>query len=416
MALIRCPECKRKISNQCESCPNCGYPIKANINWTEIETLEKAELTKDSAAKPVVKKVWFWIVFCVGLAVLVLGIVQFAHRDTKPKLDEDGNPVFVEFTNEVYTNADKYEGYHIKIKGKVFQVIGDNGTSKGIQIWLDPETCEQNLMIYYNADVDVKQGDYISCTGFIDSVTKYKNAYNAELFVPLIYSTDLQKTTYIDVVAPTNETIILKNLRKESRGYTVSISKVEFSEKETRIYVSVTNNGKATLYIGDATAVQEGKQYRSRTNHEAAYDEIPYEIVKGASSSGIIVFPSISPKEFELSIDVHSDDYGEKIGAYDFVIRKDNSIVKEPEAPTEIITLENLKQEKYGYSISIDKIEFYSEETRIYLAAVNNGKGSLFVDSDSSVILQQGRQYNITKNYNADYQELPYEIIKGATV
>lgn len=27
MALIRCPECKREISDQAASCPECGYPI-----------------------------------------------------------------------------------------------------------------------------------------------------------------------------------------------------------------------------------------------------------------------------------------------------------------------------------------------------------------------------------------------------
>ena len=27
MALIKCPECKKKISDQCEKCPNCGLDI-----------------------------------------------------------------------------------------------------------------------------------------------------------------------------------------------------------------------------------------------------------------------------------------------------------------------------------------------------------------------------------------------------
>ena len=410
MALIKCPECKKKISDQCENCPNCGYPIKANI--TPIET----NLSKGNVAKPFFKRWWFWTVVGVVLAALVLGAVLLVNCNTKPKLDKAGNPVFIELTNEVYTNADKYKGYHINIKGKVFQVMGDNGTSKGIQIWLDPEICEQNLMISYNTDVDVKQGDYISCSGYIDSVTKYKNAYDAELHVPLILSTDLRKATYIDVMAPTTETITPQNLQKESKGYTVSVSKVEFSEKETRIYVTVTNNGKATLYIGDSIIIQNGKQYSSITNYDADYDEIPYEIVKGASSTGVIVFPAINLEEFELSFDIHSDDFDENLGEYIFEIRKENSTVKEPEAPTEIITPENLKQEKYGYSITIDKIEFYNEETRIYLIVANNGKTLLYVDSDSSVILQEGKQYNTTHNYNADYDELPYEIIKGATV
>lgn len=27
MALIKCPECGKEISDQATSCPNCGYPI-----------------------------------------------------------------------------------------------------------------------------------------------------------------------------------------------------------------------------------------------------------------------------------------------------------------------------------------------------------------------------------------------------
>lgn len=27
MALIKCPECKKQISETVENCPHCGYPI-----------------------------------------------------------------------------------------------------------------------------------------------------------------------------------------------------------------------------------------------------------------------------------------------------------------------------------------------------------------------------------------------------
>lgn len=29
MSLIKCPECNKEISSEAESCPNCGYVIKA---------------------------------------------------------------------------------------------------------------------------------------------------------------------------------------------------------------------------------------------------------------------------------------------------------------------------------------------------------------------------------------------------
>lgn len=31
MALIKCPECGKEISDQATSCPNCGIPINAHV-------------------------------------------------------------------------------------------------------------------------------------------------------------------------------------------------------------------------------------------------------------------------------------------------------------------------------------------------------------------------------------------------
>lgn len=353
MALIKCPECKKKILDQCGNCPHCGYPINSNVGNVVTETLGKTNLVTDGK-RPFYKTVWFWIVVGVVAITAIVTTVFLLVRDTKPKYDKEGNPLFVELTNEVYTNAKDYLGYHINIKGKVFQVMGDNGTSKGIQIWLDPDTCEQNLMIYYTSDVEVKQDDYIMCSGYIDSVTKYKNAYDTELHVPLVYSTDLKKATYIDVMAPTTETVTPENLKQEKFGYSVSIDKIEFSEKETRVYATVTNNGKALMNVGDAVIVQDGKQYNSESNYEANYDEIPYEIVKGASSSGIIVFPPISNNNFELTIDVHSDDFDEELEKFVFNVsgevnatqkQEENKQVEDTSSNQATSTTENKNQQ-----------------------------------------------------------------------
>lgn len=344
MALIKCPECKKKISDQCESCPNCGYPVNkiGEINENQATNVEKAdETTKNKKSfdiKSLIKKWWFWVAVGVVIAAITTTTILLLNRDTKPKFDKEGNPVFVELTNEVYTNAKKYKGYHINIKGQVFQVMSDNGKVKGVQIWLDPDTCEQNMMIYYNTDVEVKQGDYIICSGYIDSVTEYKNAYDAKLYAPLVISSDLVKATYIDVMSPTTAKITPENLKQEKYGYSVSIDKIEFAEKETRVYATVINNGKALLYFGDAVIVQEGKQYNSTDNYEAEYEKIPYEVVKGVSSSGIIVFPTISTNDFELTIDVHSDDYDEEIDKFVFKVSKSSTPKENSEETTPTTT------------------------------------------------------------------------------
>lgn len=341
MALIKCPECKKKISDQCENCPQCGYPINKIYKTDESQSADFESIAENTIKnkksfdiKSLIKKWWFWVAVGVVIAAITTTTILLLNRDTKPKFDKEGNPIFVELTNEVYTNAKKYKGYHINVKGKVFQVMSDNGKVKGIQIWLDPDACEQNMMIYYNTDVEVKQGDYIICSGYIDSVTEYKNAYDAKLYAPLVISSDLVKATYMEVMAPTIATITPENLKQEKYGYAVSIDKIEFSKKETRVYTTVTNNGKALLYFSDAVIVQEGKQYNSTDNYEAEYEKIPYEVVKGVSCSGIIVFPVISTNDFELTIGIHSDDYNEEIDNFTFKIKKDAIVVEKPKETT----------------------------------------------------------------------------------
>ena len=32
MALIKCPECGKEISDRCISCPNCGFPLNESVS------------------------------------------------------------------------------------------------------------------------------------------------------------------------------------------------------------------------------------------------------------------------------------------------------------------------------------------------------------------------------------------------
>lgn len=328
MALIKCPECKKKISSQCGNCPNCGFPIKMNIDELSAKQVENKQ--------HLYKKSLFWVaVVLIVVAILAFLFLAFSNLETKPKVNDDGSPKFIELTNEVYTNANDYLGYYIDIKGKVFQVMSDNGIVKGIQVWLDPDSCEQNIMIYYDTATEVKHGDYISCTGYIKSITEYKNAYDAKLYVPTVYSKDLIVSTYIDVMRPTIDIINFDELKYEKFGYSISIEKIEFSDVETRVYANVTNNGKSALYVNDPVIVQNGKQYNSSSNYEANYTEIPYEVVKGASCSGLIVFPAIDNTDFKLKINLHSDNYDEEFDEFTFKIGENNSLIEIIEETTQ---------------------------------------------------------------------------------
>ena len=44
MALYKCPECGKEVSNQTKSCPNCGYPLEYSCD-------SKVNLKKDYLLK-----------------------------------------------------------------------------------------------------------------------------------------------------------------------------------------------------------------------------------------------------------------------------------------------------------------------------------------------------------------------------
>ncbi|MGD9931655.1 MAG: zinc ribbon domain-containing protein [Mangrovibacterium sp.] len=59
MALIHCPECNKQISDQAQSCPNCGYPIGNRIKEWDIKKefdLEDYRSHETAGIKPTMKK------------------------------------------------------------------------------------------------------------------------------------------------------------------------------------------------------------------------------------------------------------------------------------------------------------------------------------------------------------------------
>lgn len=54
MALIKCPECGKEISDKAQSCPNCGYPIpkQENEEWQSWSEYTGENRTDNNEWKP----------------------------------------------------------------------------------------------------------------------------------------------------------------------------------------------------------------------------------------------------------------------------------------------------------------------------------------------------------------------------
>lgn len=93
MALIKCPECKKKISNQCDACPQCGYPIKSTstiIDMPSVDAIEddsKSENTTIVSSKSPKNKV-IALIACL-LLVLLASISIILVFNMRPNVVEE---------------------------------------------------------------------------------------------------------------------------------------------------------------------------------------------------------------------------------------------------------------------------------------------------------------------------------------
>ena len=81
MALIKCPECGKEISDKAKTCPNCGYPIK-KITGTENEILEQTEVGKqqyDIVVQKPRKKISKKSIIIIGTIVssIIIGVIVY---------------------------------------------------------------------------------------------------------------------------------------------------------------------------------------------------------------------------------------------------------------------------------------------------------------------------------------------------
>ena len=51
MALIKCPECGKEISDKAKACPECGYELKQNVEATKQESFFKKNKTKKISSR-----------------------------------------------------------------------------------------------------------------------------------------------------------------------------------------------------------------------------------------------------------------------------------------------------------------------------------------------------------------------------
>lgn len=217
----------------------------------------------------------------------------------------DDSPITSDEINELYTDPDNFKGRTFEFTGSVLDVEKD-GSDLYIQVYYDIKNYDKNtIVVYPDADVSLKTEDFIRVKGTIDGTFEGENYLGSSIEVPKMTASKVEKIDAMEAF-PANKTVEVNKTVKKG-NYVATISKVDFTDDETRIYLKVENNGSGTFdnYPDQGVIVQDGKQYDTEWNEY--YPEPSTELRAGATSESVIAFKKIDEVPFEFSFTGYDD-------------------------------------------------------------------------------------------------------------
>lgn len=237
--------------------------------------------------------------------------------------------------HDLYKNPDKYKGYHVKLAGVYDHATGLVNSKKqfDFNMTMDPVHRDTIPTSTYVITDDLSLENKISSVlddptktqaiaveGVVDGTISDEQALDAFGRPSLkIQATSVKLGDYLEFVSPSLKTLDIKQT-KEAFGYKITIEKIEFSPIETRLFATITNNGKQNLKAG--SDIFRGKQNNQPIDWISnftykGYDakRLPELVEPGKTVSGIALMDAIDYKQAWILKDngLSSADYKESL-------------------------------------------------------------------------------------------------------
>lgn len=269
------------------------------------------------------KKILFILI--ASLLTLALGACSSDNTSGTEKSNASeektsSKPLTKEEFAKMYSDPKKYKGSKVNFYAKIFIEPERDNDGTYLQVYADNNEERNTIVGIGDPDLKVKADDIIHVVGTVEDVFEGENAFGATITAPTIKAETVEVTDYATAFAPAIKTINV-NKKIDQHGYVIKLNKIELAEKETRAYVTITNNSKDKIdfYSFNTKLLSGDKQYEPTDDFN--YPEIQSEILPGVTTEGIIAYPVI-PKSGDLKVymDGSSDNYELEFVPFEFDI------------------------------------------------------------------------------------------------
>ncbi len=229
-------------------------------------------------------------VFIIFLLILSLGGIQGVSAQQDILTDTDA-PVY-------YSNPPEHIDKNVNFTGKILTLLPPSSGTLGLQMYQAGDT-NRNTIVVYATPMQLSKDDYVRVTGITQPVTEYQNIFGAILSAAAINADSIKNIDCSESIEPARKIVNVEQTHKNN-NVLITLHKVEFSDKNTRAYITVENIGKTDdiiFYDSDSRAIQGKTQFTTTNSYDVNYPRIESTIPAGIEENGVVLFEPLDPAE-----------------------------------------------------------------------------------------------------------------------
>lgn len=326
---MKCPHCQTDFDGDC--CPECGFQPQVNLSHKTKKSFFKKE-----TVFLIIAAVMF--IFCV-LAFPFLQSPAFVENDIATK--ENSMP---RSTNHIIASSQLRSAMQEKLSfaqqqdtvstadlsliapGDYTELTRDPNSyqdmsiSCSAQVLYDPQYTDEGIYFVFRSaspkedtpmlygiafwageeeELRLRDRSFVTLYGTVMGEHSYTDSYGYEDACPAIYLTNLEQSSYAEIYAPALTILSFDNCVSTVENCTVQVFKCEFAESETRVYLTIDNNGSSPIsFIPSECVVQQAnKKYPWKENLDADYPQFSGSLQPDEKKHMVLTFSSLDASQ-----------------------------------------------------------------------------------------------------------------------
>lgn len=176
MALIKCPECGREISNAATSCPHCGYPlgeVTATVDAV-MDDATHADVNDTSVASPPPRKRKSGPIIAIAVvAVLAVSFGFFFSQQRKTAARKEYIANLITASDLMYSGGVSAETAYNRVHDVWYNTIFKKSDMYTNKYTIKPSKYKESILTFYN-DKDFND-DFNTSLDALFSSEEYKS-------------------------------------------------------------------------------------------------------------------------------------------------------------------------------------------------------------------------------------------------